>query len=107
MKTAAVLVLLAGLVAFVYAVGEVNEILEKQLEKRDLENLQRIANGDKELLEDPVFRAEAGKTLKRIKRASKSMTPEDYQKLRLSIAKYTGPQGAKKIMTFTKMLKKK
>ncbi|XP_035687106.1 uncharacterized protein LOC118423183 [Branchiostoma floridae] len=106
MKTAAVLVVLAVLVAFVYA-GEVNEILQSQLEKRDLDNLEKIASGNKELFDDSDFRLEAAKTFKRIKRASKTMTPEDYQKLRLSVAKFAGQDGARKIMAFSKMLKKK
>ncbi|XP_019617165.1 PREDICTED: uncharacterized protein LOC109464599 [Branchiostoma belcheri] len=106
MKTAAILVVLGLLVAVVFA-GEANEILQSQLEKRDLDNLERIAGADKSLLEDVDFRKEAGKTLKRIKRASKTMTSEDYMKLRQSVARFVGPQGAKKIMAFTKMLKKK
>ncbi|KAI8520404.1 hypothetical protein Bbelb_001580 [Branchiostoma belcheri] len=102
MKTAAILVVLGLLVAVVFA-GEANEILQSQLEKRDLDNLERIAGADKNV----DFRKEAGKTLKRIKRASKTMTSEDYMKLRQSVARFVGPQGAKKIMAFTKMLKKK
>ncbi|XP_066280010.1 uncharacterized protein [Branchiostoma lanceolatum] len=102
MNKAAYLLLLTLLVAFVQA-GEVNDLLKSW---KDLETLKNIASGDKALYNDAAFQKEAEETLDRIRRVVTNMTPDERQNMRLSVAKHIGPQGAQKILAFSKMLKR-
>ncbi|XP_035686497.1 uncharacterized protein LOC118422826 [Branchiostoma floridae] len=102
MKTATHLLLVTLLVALVQA-GEVQDLLKSW---KDMDILKNIANGDKALYNDAAFQKEAGETLDRIRRVVTNMSPDERQKMRLTVAKHIGPQGAQRILAFSKMLKR-